>query len=113
MVTAIHECTDYITLFTEMDINKIVLYAVRFCTPLIGEAVKVGSCGRRQRSLLADQFVHDGQLSVPLLHLLQRSPRHVVLKFKSTNKRVRAARTPFLQKTTQEFDGKVIKIKTK
>lgn len=85
-----------------MDINKTVLYAVQFSASLIREAVKVGSCDRRQRSLLADQFAHDGQLSVPLLHLLQRRPRHVVLKFKSTNKRVRAARAPFLQGNNTE-----------
>lgn len=81
-----------------MDVNKIVLCTVQFSTSLIREAVKVGSCDRRQRSLLAHQFVHDGQLRLPLLHLRQRSPRHVVLKFESTNKRVRAARTPLLQK---------------
>lgn len=80
-----------------MEINKTVFYTVQFSTSLTREAVKVGSCDRRQRRLLAHQFVHDGQLRVPLLHLRQRSPRHVVLKFKSTDKRVRAARTPLLQ----------------
>lgn len=92
-----------------MDINKRVFYWLQLSRSLTREAVKVGSCDWGQRRLLADQLVHDGQLSVPLLHLLQRSPGHVVLEFKGTNIRVRAARTPFLQEK-KPIENNVIKI---
>lgn len=64
---------------------------------LLRDASEVGSCVRRQGGLLAEKFVHDGNLGVPLLHLLRGGPGHVVLKLERAGEGVRAAGTPFLQ----------------
>lgn len=67
---------------------------------LFSEAFKVGSGAHRQGRLLFEKFVHNGHLCVPLLHFVHRRPRHVVLEFERAEKRVRAARSPFLQRRT-------------
>lgn len=70
--------------------------------PSVREAFEVGLCVGWQGCLPAEQFVHDGKLCVPLLHVLNGGPGHVVLQFECANKCVRATRTPFLQRGEKE-----------
>lgn len=69
-----------------------------FYCPLLGEALKVGLRACWQGSLLTEEFVHDGYLCIPLLHLVYRGPGHVVLKLVRRDELVRTAWAPFLHK---------------